>query len=58
VAHTCKSSYLGGRGQEDQGLKPVKVNTSQDPISKIPSAKKGWWSGLSVKSACLASVMP
>jgi hypothetical protein len=33
VAHTCHSSYLGGGDQEDQGLRPVQVKSSRDPIS-------------------------
>jgi hypothetical protein len=40
VAHTCNPSYSGGRDQEDQGSKPAQVNSSQDPISKIPITKK------------------
>jgi hypothetical protein len=31
--------------QEDQGSKPARTNTSQDPISKISNTKRGWWSG-------------
>jgi hypothetical protein len=37
VAHACNSSYSGGRDQEDHSLKPTWANSSQDPISKIPS---------------------
>jgi hypothetical protein len=32
---------LGGRDQEDRGLKPAQANSSQDPISKKPTTKKG-----------------
>jgi hypothetical protein len=45
VAHTCNPSYLGGRDQENLGLKPAQANASQDPILKILITKKGWWSG-------------
>jgi hypothetical protein len=38
VAHTCNPSYLGGRDQEDCGLKPVWANSFPDP--KIPNTKK------------------
>jgi hypothetical protein len=38
VAHACNPSYSGGRDQED--LKPVWANSSQDPISKIPITKR------------------
>jgi hypothetical protein len=34
VAHACKSSYSGGRDQEDCGWKSAWANSSQDPISK------------------------
>jgi hypothetical protein len=34
VAHTYNPSYSGGRDQEDQGSKPARANSSQDPISK------------------------
>jgi hypothetical protein len=43
VAHTCNLSYLGGRDQEDSSLKPAQSNSSQDPISKKPFTKIGWW---------------
>jgi hypothetical protein len=46
VAQAHISSYSGGRDQEDLSLKPGQANSSQDPISKIPFTKKGWWSGL------------
>jgi hypothetical protein len=36
-------SFSGGRDQEDHSLKSAQANTSQDPISKIPNTKKGWW---------------
>jgi hypothetical protein len=32
VAHACNPSYLGGRDQEDHGLKPAQANNSQDLI--------------------------
>jgi hypothetical protein len=31
AAHTCNSSYSGGRDQEDQCSKPVWENNSRDP---------------------------
>jgi hypothetical protein len=34
--------YLGGRDQEDHGLKPARANRSQILITK-----KDWWSGSS-----------
>jgi hypothetical protein len=40
MAHACNLSYLGGREQEDRGLKPAQANCSRDPISKIPNTKK------------------
>jgi hypothetical protein len=33
VTHTCNSSYLGGRDQEDSGSKPCRQNISKIPIS-------------------------
>jgi hypothetical protein len=45
VAHACNPSYSGGKDKEDQGSKPAWASSSQDPISKIPITKKGWWSG-------------
>jgi hypothetical protein len=45
VAHSCNPSYSGGRDQEDRSLKPVQENSSQDPVSKKPTTKKGWLSG-------------
>jgi hypothetical protein len=39
VAHACNPSYLGGRDQEDHGLKQARANSSQDPILKIPITK-------------------
>jgi hypothetical protein len=41
VAHSCNPSYLGGRDQEDCISKPAGANSSQDPILKTPSQKKG-----------------
>jgi hypothetical protein len=40
VAQAYNPSYSGGRDQEDPGLKPDRVNSSQDPILKNPSQKK------------------
>jgi hypothetical protein len=39
VAHACYPSYSGGRDQEDCGSKPALANSSQAPISKVPSPK-------------------
>jgi hypothetical protein len=49
AAHICNSSYSGGRDQKDSSLRSVQANNLQDPISKIPNTKKGWWSGSSGK---------
>jgi hypothetical protein len=40
VAHTYNPSYLGGRDQEDRGLRPGQVNSLRNPISKIPNTRK------------------
>jgi hypothetical protein len=40
VAHACNPSCSGGRDQEDQGLKPARAKSSQDPISKRTFTKK------------------
>jgi hypothetical protein len=45
VAHAYNPSYSGGIDQEGHGLKPAWANSLQDPISKKPITKKGWWSG-------------
>jgi hypothetical protein len=45
LAHTCNPSYLGGRDQENHGLKLAWANSSQDPILKISNTKQGWQSG-------------
>jgi hypothetical protein len=45
VPHAYNPRYLGGRNQEDRGLKSAQANSSQDPISTKPIIKKGWWSG-------------
>jgi hypothetical protein len=45
VAHVYNPSYLEDRDQEDRDSKPVRANSSQYPISKIPNAKKGWYCG-------------
>jgi hypothetical protein len=34
VVHICNPSYLGGRDQEDHGLKPAWTNSLQEPILK------------------------
>jgi hypothetical protein len=41
VAHTCNTSYSGGRVQESHSSKPVWAKISQDPISKISNTKAG-----------------
>jgi hypothetical protein len=41
VAHIYNPSHSGGRDQEDQGIKPTKVNSLQDPILKNPSQERG-----------------
>jgi hypothetical protein len=35
-----KNGYMGGRDQEDDGLKPAQGSSSQDPVLKIPNTKK------------------
>jgi hypothetical protein len=46
VAHAYNPSYLGGRDQEDRGLKAAQANSSARPyLQKKPSQQKGWWSG-------------
>jgi hypothetical protein len=40
VAYIINLTYLGGRDQEDCGLKPAQGNSSQGPILKIPNTKK------------------
>jgi hypothetical protein len=39
VAHTCNSSYSGGRDQEARGSKPAPANSLRDPISKKKKKK-------------------
>jgi hypothetical protein len=39
VAYTCKTSYSGGRDQEDRSSKSAWANSAQDPILKNPSQK-------------------
>jgi hypothetical protein len=39
VLQEMNSSYLGGRDQEDHGLKLAQANSSWDPISKNPTQK-------------------
>jgi hypothetical protein len=52
VAHTCNSSYSGGRDQEDCSSKLAGANSSQDTISKKKKKnhhKKGlveWFQGV------------
>jgi hypothetical protein len=41
MAHACKSSYSGGRDQEDHDLKSAQENSSWDPILKNSSQEKG-----------------
>jgi hypothetical protein len=41
VAVVCNPSYLGGRDQEDHDSKSGQANSSEDPILKIPTTKKG-----------------
>jgi hypothetical protein len=49
VVHISNPNYSGGRDQEDDGSKPDRANSSQDPILKNPITKKGWWSGMRYK---------
>jgi hypothetical protein len=41
VVHACNPSNLGGRDQEDCGLKPAWANSLRDPILKKSMIKKG-----------------
>jgi hypothetical protein len=41
TCHTYSPSYLGGRDQEDQDLKPALENSLRDPILKILNSKQG-----------------
>jgi hypothetical protein len=45
VTHTSNHSYSGGRDQEDRSSKAAGQTLCEDPISKNPITKKGWWSG-------------
>jgi hypothetical protein len=40
VAHTCISSYSGGRDQEDCSSKPAQASSSRNPISEKTQHKK------------------
>jgi hypothetical protein len=54
VAHTCNSSYSGGRDQEDCGSKPARAKSSWDPIlkKKITKNKRvGEWFKVEVLSS-------
>jgi hypothetical protein len=42
VTNTYNPNYSGGRDQEDCSSKPAGVNSSLDPISKIPNTKNDW----------------
>jgi hypothetical protein len=41
VAHTCNTSYSGGRDQEDCNSKPALGKQFRELISKNPSQKRG-----------------
>jgi hypothetical protein len=41
VAHTCNSSYSGGRDQEDCGSKPARENSSVRPYLEKTHHKEG-----------------
>jgi hypothetical protein len=40
MAHAYNPSYSGGRDQKDDSSNPAQVNSSQQPILKIPSTKR------------------
>jgi hypothetical protein len=40
VDHTYNPTYLGGRNQEDGGMKPAQANSLQHTNLKIPNTKK------------------
>jgi hypothetical protein len=39
LAHSCNSSYSGGRDQEDLHSEPAWANSLQNPILKNPTQK-------------------
>jgi hypothetical protein len=39
VAHTCNSSYSGGKDQEDRGLKPARQIVLKTLSQKYPTQK-------------------
>jgi hypothetical protein len=39
VTHACNPNYLGGRNEEDFGLRPAQANSLWDRISKIPNTE-------------------
>jgi hypothetical protein len=42
VAHTCNSTYSGGRDQEDGDSRPAQANSLRDPIYKKKKITKKW----------------
>jgi hypothetical protein len=58
VAHTCNPSYSGSRDQEDYGSVNWGKQHARPHLKNTQCKKKGWWSGSSGKSACIASVKP
>jgi hypothetical protein len=50
VAHTCNSSYSGGRDQEDHGSKPAQENSSARPYLEKSFTKIGLMEGPEFKS--------
>jgi hypothetical protein len=53
VAHIYNPSYLGERDQEDQGLRPARANSLQNPFLKIPNIKMA--GGVAQMIECLPS---
>jgi hypothetical protein len=47
VSHAYNPRYPRGKHQEDCDLRLAGANSLRDPISKMPSTKKGWQNGSS-----------
>jgi hypothetical protein len=41
VTHTCNPSYLGGRDQQDGGLKPVQASLQESILKRTFTQEKG-----------------
>jgi hypothetical protein len=54
MAHTCNTSYSGGRDQQNCSSNQPRQIVPQDPISKKPSQNNDWWSGSRLKALSLS----